>query len=76
MTNQRKPNETNVQEVRKQIQQSMQKQSQFGQQNQMMGEEFAAETDVEEVKKQNQQSQAKKSKTSTQQPNPYGRGTR
>lgn len=73
MTTNRKPNETDAQEVRKQNQQSMQKQTQYGQ---TMGEEFGSETDVEEVKKQNQQSERKKTKAAKQQTNQFKGGFR
>ncbi|HLR10395.1 MAG TPA: gamma-type small acid-soluble spore protein [Sporosarcina sp.] len=73
MTTNRKPNETNAQEVRKQNQQSMQKKAQYGQ---TMGEEFGSETDVEEVKKQNQQSEQNKSKAAKQQTNQFKGGFR
>ena len=66
MTKSPKPNQTNTQEVRKQNQQSAQKQ-----QGMNTWEEFGAETDVEQVKKQNQQSEMKKSKNATKQ---FGKG--
>ena len=53
----KKPNQTNVNQVRQQNQQSSQGQSQY--QN-PMGEEFGSETDVNQVRQQNQQSEAKK----------------
>lgn len=74
LTNNRQPNQTNVQKVRKQNQQSTQKQAGYG--TNPMGEEFGSETDFEEVKKQNQQSEAKKQKTSPKQQNPFGNGFR
>lgn len=69
LTNNRQPNQTNAQTVRKQNQQSMQG-------NTPMAEEFGSETDVEEVRQQNQQSQMKKQKAATQQPNQFGNGSR
>lgn len=74
MTNNRQPNQTNAQKVRKQNQQSMQNQAGYG--GNPMGEEFGEETDIAEVRQQNQQSQANKQKAAKQQPNQYGNSTR
>lgn len=74
LTNNRQPNQTNAQTVRKQNQQSMQKQG--GYTGTPMGEEFGSETDVEQVRQQNQQSQMNKQKAATQQQNQFGNGSR
>jgi small acid-soluble spore protein E (minor gamma-type SASP) len=54
------PNQTNVNQVRQQNQQSLQGRSQNP-----MGEEFGSETDVNQVRQQNQQSEAKKQQQSS-----------
>jgi small acid-soluble spore protein E (minor gamma-type SASP) len=60
MTKNQNPNQTNVNKVRQQNQQSLQGQSQNP-----MGEEFGSETDVNQVRNQNQQSEAKKQQQSS-----------
>lgn len=76
MTNNRQPNQTDAQQVRKQNQQSMQKMQGQSQYSTNMGEEYGSETNVEEVKKQIQQSEANKYKASGQRANQFENGSR
>ena len=70
MTKNQNPSQTNVNQVKKQNQQSANPNS--------MGEEFGSETDVNQVKQQNQQSVANKNKKNAtgQSTNQFENGSR
>ena len=71
MTKNQNPNQTNVNKVRQQNQQSLQ-----GQTQNPMGEEFGSETDVNQVRKQVQKSEANKRNASGQRANQFENGSK
>ena len=68
--------ETDVNQVKKQNQQSMQKMHNQKQNQNAMTEEFGSETDVNQVRKQNQQSEANKTNASGQRSNQFENGSK
>ena len=67
--------ETDVNQVRRQNQQSQQ-QGQYQNQTNAMTEEFGSETDVNQVRRQNQQSEANKANASGQRANQFENGSK